>query len=357
MAPKSFPGIYGATLAVLALLVMVCGAPATPAPPAAQAQSTTLAAAAAPTPTAAAAMPAGWPKKPIVSIVPTNPGGGADVSMRMFAPVLEKIMGTRIQVLNVAGAAQQVGLTQLSQAKNDGYTIAVVGFPGVVTLYLDPNRKAVFNRESFSPIALYAVDPSVITVPAASKYKTLKDLIEAAKANPGKVKVGCAGIAGDDHLAALMLQKLAGVKFAIVQYDGTGLIKPEMLGGHIDATFANVSNFAAETKAGIYRTLAILSAKRSRFMPDVPTAEELGFRVYGDSSRSFAGPKGVPKEIVWATAKAIESALQDPGLNKQMEKEGFDKQYLNPDDFDKFWKDYEERSKPLMQLVKEDAKK
>ncbi|HTU00459.1 MAG TPA: tripartite tricarboxylate transporter substrate-binding protein, partial [Candidatus Sulfotelmatobacter sp.] len=129
---------------------------------------------------------AGFPDKnrPIMLVVSYPPGGGTDVTGRLLAPLLEKELGTSVQVLNKPGAGGQVGFTEISRSRPDGYTIGYMILPTVITTYLDPSRKAVFSRKSFELLALQDNDPGIIAVKANSPYKSLKDLIDAAKANP-----------------------------------------------------------------------------------------------------------------------------------------------------------------------------
>jgi tripartite-type tricarboxylate transporter receptor subunit TctC len=225
---------------VVALVTVSCSSPAAPAPtsaPAAKATeapkaaattapaaaATTAPAAAKPTEaakpaasTGAVQKPADWPKKSIQLIIPWDAGGGTDVGFRLLAPLMEKALGQPVEVVNKAGAGSQVGLTEIAKAKPDGYTIGNASGPSAQTIYLDPERKATFKLEDFAPIGLHVFDPGIITVAADSKYKTLKDVVEDAKANPEKVKLSTTGILGDDHLAILQLQQLTGAKFAIV---------------------------------------------------------------------------------------------------------------------------------------------
>ncbi|MHB1161098.1 MAG: Bug family tripartite tricarboxylate transporter substrate binding protein, partial [Chloroflexota bacterium] len=121
-------------------------------------------------------------------IVPADAGGATDIGYRLLAPRMEKYLGTTVEVVNKPGAGTQVGVTELSKAKPDGYTIGVTLIPQTPTIYMDPERKAVFNRESFAPIGLHVFDPGLIAVAPDSKYKTLKDVVDDAKANPEKVK-------------------------------------------------------------------------------------------------------------------------------------------------------------------------
>lgn len=367
-----------AAAVALTLATIACSSPAAPQPTAAPQAKPTAAPAAAPTkapeaakPTAdpaaaptkaaqaassAVQKPADWPKKAIQMIIPWAAGGGTDVGFRLLAPLMEKTLGQPVEVVNKAGAGSQVGVTELAMAKPDGYTIGNVSAPAVQTIYLDPERKAVFKWDSFAPIGLHVFDPGIIVVPVESKYKTLKDVIDDAKANPEKVKVSTTGILGDDHLAILQLQKMTGVKFATVHFDGAAPAKTAILGGHTDVAFNNVSEWLAEFKAGKAKVLAVMDKQKSPFYPGAPTAEEQGYKLYSSSSRGLAAPKGTPKEIVAYIAYSMEQAMKDPGIVKKMEDAGLTQLYMGPDQFNKYWLEFEEQVKPLMELAKQESK-
>ena len=367
--------LYGSLLISLALLMLgavACSsapAPAATATPAKQvatsAPATQQAVTKAPeatkaiepvkstTPSGEIQKPADWPKKSVSIIVPADAGGATDVGIRLLAPGLEKRLGTSIVVVNKPGGGTQIGTTEIAQAKPDGYTIGATLLPATITTYLDPERKAAFTMDSFAPIGLHVFDPGTIAVAADSKYKTLKDLIDDAKANPEKIKIGDTGILGDDHLSILQLQKLTGVKFSIVHFTGGTTQLAALLGGHIDVGVDNVGMYTSQVKSGKVRVLAVTDKERSKFLPDVPTAEEQGVKLYSSSSRPLSAPKGTPKEIVWFISKAMEESMKDPEHIQKMDEQGLTLKYMNPDQLEKYWRDFEEQVKPLMELARE----
>lgn len=377
-------GVFGLCLgiAALTLAVAACGAPA-PAPTAAPAKPAPTAAPAAPAPTKAPAAPAptagaiapsaptavpavaagappkpqGWPTKAIQLIIPWDAGGSTDVGFRLLAPLMEKTLGQPIEIVNRPGAGSQVGVSELARAKPDGYTVGNTSAPANITIYLDPERKATFKWDDFAPIGLHVFDPGVVAVSAESKYKTLKDLIDDAKANPNKVKVGTTGILGDDHLAILNLQKATGAKFAVVHFTGGAPQTAALFGGHIDAGFDNVGTYGKLDKQGKTRTLAVFDTEENKFLPGVKTAEAQGVKVYSSSSRGLSAPKGTPKEIVWYISYAMEQAMKNPELMKKMDDATLTQRYMNPDQFDKYWRDFEKNVVPLMDEAKKEAAK
>lgn len=350
-----------ATVAAASLVLTACSSPAptpTQAPAAPKAAEPTKAAApAAAQPTAAPAAKAAWPEKgkAITVIVGSDAGGSSDVGARLLAPLMEKELGTPVQVVNRPGAGWQVGLTELSKAKPDGYTIGYTIMPQTNTIYLDPERKAVFDRKSFLPIGMQVVDPGVITVKSDSKYKTLKDVIDDAKANPGKVKATTTGILGDDHLNLLRTQKMAGVQFAVVHFTGGAPSITALLGGHVDVNFNNVGDYMTQFKAGQVRILAINDSQRNKFYPDVPTVDEQGFKgVYSSSSRGISAPAGTPKEVIDVLAAAFKKASEDQAYQAKMADQALTLRYMSPADMGKFWDDMDTQLPDLMKAAKEE---
>ncbi len=342
-------------VAITALLV-ACSAPAqpqaTPARPAAaptaleSKPAPTAAPAPAATTVAASVKPLDWPKKSINFIIPWPAGGTGDLAMRLLSTYLEKQLGVPLAIVNKAGAGSQTGTTDIAMSPPDGYTIGYLALPHVIAFYLDPERKAQFSRDSFELIAGHSQDPNLIAVKADSKYKTLKDLVNDAKARPGEIKVGTPGILSDKHLALMQFEKLAGVKLAAVHFDGAAPESTALLGGHIDAMFGIVG----QTKMGEFRNLALLDNQRSIYYPDIPTAEEQGYKLYSAADRLLAAPKGTPKEIVRATAQAVEQVMKDPehvSKAKQME---IGLRYRGPDEISKRWADIESETKPVMDV-------
>lgn len=294
--------------------------------------------------------------KSVAMLVGSSAGGSTDVGARILAAAMEKELtatGTRIQVENKPGAGWQIGLTALARSRPDGYTIGFTILPQTITVYLDPERKAVFTRQAFQPLGMQVVDPGVIAVKANSPYKTLKDLVEAAKANPAKVKASATGILGDDHLAILQLQKLTDSKFAIVQFDGSAPSMTALLGGHTDVYFGNVGDTYPQFKAGEVRVLALMDDQENTLLPGVRTTFAQGIKLESSSSRGLSAPAGVPKEIVDILAETIKKAIANPEHLKKMEEQGLTVRYMDPARMEKYWSEMEEQIKPLMSIAKE----
>lgn len=304
------------------------------------------------------AQAANFPEKgrPITLIVPYPAGGGTDVTARLLAPMLEKELGTPVQVVNKGGAGGQIGVTEIVRAKPDGYTIGNLILPTVITTYLDPARKAVFSRKSLELLALQDNDPGIIAVKGDSPYKTLKDLIDAAKANPGKIRTTTSGILSDDHIGAMLTEKAAGVKFAIVHFAGSAPGRNAVLGGHVEVFYGNVSEMESQVRAGEIRLLAVMDKQRSKFYPDVKTAEEQGFKVYSGVHRGIGMPAGAPKEVKDVLAGALKKIITSEEFKTQMEKLSYAPMYMDPKAYLEFWVNYETQGQKWVDWSKESSK-
>ncbi|MGE5618700.1 MAG: tripartite tricarboxylate transporter substrate binding protein [Sphingomonadaceae bacterium] len=291
--------------------------------------------------------------KSITVIVPWAAGGANDIGARVLSSGLEKEFGTPVEVVNRAGASGQVGTTELAKAKPDGYTVGVTAVPSTNTIYLDPDRKAAFGRKDLIPVAMHTMDPVAIAVKADSPIKTVKDLIEAAKANPGRLKVGSSGVMNVNHLAILLLEKEAGVKFAVVQFDGGAQQPTALLGGHIDAAFDQTGTFMPQVKSGGVRLIGVMDTKPNKFVPEVPTLESQGYKVYMSSGRGWSLPAGTPKEIVDFYSSSIKKVLATEEQQKKMDEMGIVLRYMDSAEFASYWDQLDKDITPLIPLAKQ----
>ncbi len=334
---------------------------ATPVPPtAAPAVATAPVAVATAVPTAA---PSATPTKgidypvkgrTITMIVPYAAGGGGDIGARLLAPVLEKELGTNIEVVNKPGAGSQIGITELVRAKPDGYTIGFTHLPAVITIYLDPERQAVFTKKDLQPLAMYVIDPNALGVKGDSQYKSIKDIVEAAKAAPGKVIVSDSGILSDGHISILRLQQLTGVRFAIVHSEGGAKGVADLLGGHTHALNMNLGGANVDlAKSGQIRVLAIFDKQENPNYPGVTTATAQGYPINVGTSRAISAPAGTPKEIVDKLTGAIKRAMESAELKQKAKELGLALVYMSPSELDAYWAQMEDQIKPIMQMAKE----
>jgi len=304
----------------------------------------------------AAALPAraqSYPERPINLIVAAPAGGSTDVGARIIAGIAEKLIGQPIVVVNKAGAAGQVGWTELARAKPDGYTIGFIVMPGTNTVILDPERQALIKDDSFVPIINQVLDAGVVWVRADSPYKTFKELIEVNKKAPGTIRAATTGILSDDHLNILITEEATSSKFRIVHLEGNAAQLKETLGGNVDVAFDNVSGVVKPIKAGQARALAVTDQQRSRFLPDVPTTVELGFpTIISSSTRGIVAPKGTPEPIVKKLAEVLKRAMDDPEHGKRLDDGGLAVRPMVGAESQAFWNEVHERARKYVDWSK-----
>lgn len=285
--------------------------------------------------------------KTIQLIVGYAPGGASDVGARTMARGLEKELGVAVVTVNKPGANNQIALTQLAHSKPDGYTIGLAGFPVMVTSYLNPERKAAYNRKSFEPVAMHVKDVNLWAVKTTSPYKTLKDLIEAAKAKPNTITIA-SGMMNEEQINILQMQKLTGAQFTQVSFT-TGQVAAmvAVLGGKVEVHVGHPAETMGPVKNGDIRVLGILDDKESPLLPGVKTFEAQGYKVYSSSSRGYLLPAGTPKQIVDILTGAVKRVMATEEHQKRMTALGVTLWYLDPAQFSKYWEGSEAMVKEI----------
>jgi tripartite-type tricarboxylate transporter receptor subunit TctC len=281
-------------------------------------------------------------------IVPFGAGGPTDAAARLLASSLEQSLGTAVTVLNKPGASTQIGATQLARARPDGHTIGFVSLPQLITAYRDPARKAVFSRKDLQPFALHVSDPVVVVVRSDSPLRSLTDLIAAAKAKPNTVKGGTGGFMGTTYFAFLELERLAGIRFALVNFEGSAPGVAALLGGHIDVHMDTVAGAYARSKSGEVRVLAVADSEVNAFLPNVRTFESQGVPLRIAASRGLALPAGTPREVEKTLSEAVKAIVQTSEHRDRMTAMGQTVRFMGSEDFSKLWADAEELVDRLM---------
>jgi tripartite-type tricarboxylate transporter receptor subunit TctC len=269
-----------------------------------------LSAAAAVAPGAARAA---YPEQPIKMVVAYGAGGGTDIVARVMAPYIGKYLGNNasIVVVNRPGAGGGIGFSEVANAPPDGYTIGFINTPNVLTIPIE--RKANFHWQAFDLLGNVIDDPGNFSVHADSPIKNLKDLVAYAKANPDAVTYGTTGIGSDDHLAALMFERAAGVKLTHVPFKGAAEVHNAIAGKQIMMAAMNIGEALQYQKGGTpLRHLGQMSTGRTNLAPNVPTFKEQGFDIVMASLRGIGAPKGLPPAIREQLASAIQKAAADP---------------------------------------------
>ena len=291
---------------------------------------------------------AAWPEKPVKLIVAYGAGGGTDITARLLAQGLEKVIGQPVVVENITGGAGWVGWGAIAKAKPDGYTIGYLNIPNMYTGYLDPKMKRKENLESFTPIMNHVTDPCAWVVKNDSPYKTLQDLIAAVKKSPGKLSIANHGNGGDDHLATMDMERKAGVKYNIVHNNSTAISRSQLMGGHVDVLGANVSEVFQNHQNKEMRVLGVMGAKRSPFLPDVPTFKEVGYDVQWSSGRGVAAPAGLAPEIVKAITDALIKVIELPEHKEKAKQLGLALEVIPSAEYKALMKSNEKDIKAMM---------
>ncbi len=265
-----------------------------------------------------------FPSRPVELVVGFAPGGGTDVTARTFAGYLSTELGSQVIVLNKPGASGEIALAGVARAKPDGYTLGVTNMPGLVTLPIE--RQTKFQLSDFDYVANLVSDPSAFSVQPDSPIKTLKDLIAAAKKDPGGVTFGSTGIGTDDHLCLVLFEQATGVRLNHVPFQGAGPMRTAVLGGQVTVAGLNVGEVAPfQTQL---RMIAQGGATRSRFAPDVPTFKEQGINVEMGSERGIIGPKGLPAEVMAKLSEATAKIMKNPEFLAKIESQYTQEDYL-----------------------------
>ncbi|MGI5837023.1 MAG: tripartite tricarboxylate transporter substrate binding protein [Chloroflexota bacterium] len=312
-------------------------------------------------PTAAAAEKLDFPAKgkAITILVGYSAGGTTDVAARHLASFMEKDLGVPVEVVNKPGATSQIAYTELAKAKPDGYTLGVVILPAMVGTYVDPRREAPYTRESFQTIALHHLDtPGLIVVKSSSPYKTIKDLIDAAKANPGTITATTSGIGSTPHLAVLTVEQVTGAKFKIVHFDGIAEASAAFLGGHVDVDFTAGPSMLSYMESGEVRILGVQDKQESKYWPGVKTFESMGYPFYSTPYKGLCAPAGTPKEIVDRLSLSVKNATEDEEHRKNMDASKLAVHYMNPEEFASYWQEREAELIPVYErIIKESEDK
>jgi tripartite-type tricarboxylate transporter receptor subunit TctC len=295
-----------------------------------------------------------YPNRPVQLMVAYPAGGSTDIAARIVAAIAEKELGQPIVVVNKGGAGGQVGWTDMVRQKPDGYYIGFINLPATNTVILDPERKAIFSEKDFTPIINQVLDPGVIWVRADSPFKTVHDLIDAAKKAPSTIRAATTGILSDDHLAILMTEEAApGAIFRMVHLEGGAAQFKEIMAGNIDVAFDNVGSIVPRVKSGEVRALAVLDDVRSKFLPDVPTTKELGYpTIISSSTRGIAGPKDMPAPIVAKLREVLKKAMENPEHIKKLEEQGIAIKIMVGDEYAKYFSDTHAKAKKYTEWAK-----
>jgi tripartite-type tricarboxylate transporter receptor subunit TctC len=285
---------------------------------------------------------AAYPERPIKLIVPWAAGGDTDNIFRPFAPLLQKQLGQTVVIANVGGASGTKGAKEAKDAPPDGYTLYAVHDYIHSTYWAGV---ADVNYTDFEPICLISSTASVLTASPKTPWRNLKELLDDAKAHPGKITVG-ATLASTSHFFPALIEKAAGVKFKYVSYEGLAPRMNAILGGHVDLTDSNLTQ-KGKVEAGQLKFLGIATEKRHPEMPNVPTLKEQGVNVVYDVNRGIMAPKGTAADIIAKLGSACAAAAKEPEFAQAMKLQGTDVRYMERAQYAKWLKQDDDLNKNL----------
>jgi putative tricarboxylic transport membrane protein len=265
-----------------------------------------LAAAAACAPAAVKAQ--SFPVKPIEMVIHTNPGGGQDVFGRLLAEInlREKLLPQPFAVVNRPGGSGAVASTYMKSKRGDPYNL--LSTSSTIVLALAYRQDLGLGLDVYTPVALFGFDSQSVTVPVDSKFRTLKDLVDAARREPDSIIAGIASATGTARLMLHLLQKETGTRFKYVSFKSGSDAMTAVMGNHVHFTTENVSEVLGAVEGKKLRILAVPAQQRLPGLPDVPTLRELGYNIHIGSGRGFSMPAGVPKDALAVMEAALERA-------------------------------------------------
>lgn len=269
---------------------------------------------------ASSALAGDYPEKSINYVIPFGPGGESDITARLQQKYFQEAFDETIVVNNKPGGGGAVAWAQLNTMKNDGYTIMGMNLPHII---LKPLQKDVgFKTDDIDAVYIFQHTPDALAVAKDSPFKTLKDLVEFAKAHPGEVTLSGSGKGSANHLMQVMLDKEAGIKTTYVAMKGAAASVNAAAAGHVNAS-ATYSTMGAKNEDTI-RLLAVGTEERVARFPDVPTFKELGYDIAGGGAfRGVAVPKGTPDDVRQKISDIMHDLNTNPAFIKQMEGLGF----------------------------------
>jgi tripartite-type tricarboxylate transporter receptor subunit TctC len=273
-----------------------------------------------------------WPgERPIQVIVPFPPGGGTDVNIRAMTSHFERhLPGARFVVINRPGAGAEIGYTATAQAAPDGYTIGTVITPSLQTVTIE--RQPRYRLEDFAYLGTIVEDPGGFHVAPDSPFRTAADLVEHARARPGTVAVGTAGIGSDDHLLMIGLERAAGIRLNHIPFAGQAPTVTALIGGHIQVASMNMGESVALIRERRVRPLAAAGPARFAMTPDVPTFREAGYPLDTGVVRSLVVPAATPRAVQERLAAMIAATMRDPAWIAEAERLFVPLRYRDPEE-------------------------
>ena len=277
-----------------------------------------------------------YPNKPIKIVVPYPPGGFNDTLGRILAPKLSEIWKQPVLVENRTGGVTTIGTSYVATSPPDGYTLLIAQFPYVTNPFLMKSLPYDTSK-AFNSVILAGRSPMVFVTSKDSPYKSLPEVIKAAKANPGKLNYGSSGNGSSNHLSMALFEKMANVEMRQIPYKGSTGIMTDVAGGQVDVAIDVLGNIASFLQTGKVRTLAIGQMTRSPLMPQVPTMDELGITGYEVNSwHAIVVPAGTPRPVIDKINQTVNEILKMSDVRETFRIQGVVPDGGTPEQLDAF---------------------
>ena len=292
-----------------------------------------------------------YPSRPVHLLVPFPPGGAVDIVARTIGDELSKRWGQSVVVENRPGAGGTIAAAAAAKAAPDGYTIILVASGHAIVSYLYPSLSYDPLRD-FTPLAFVGSSPNMMLVRSDSPFKTVTDVVTAARDKPGQLSYGYAGNGTSPHLAGELLKYMTKVAITPVPYKGGAPVLADLLGGHIPMSFNNIPESIGQVQAGKLRPIAVTTATRSPVLPEVPTIAETGLPGYDTGVWwGFLAPAGLPADIKARLAKDIAAAVHGDAVRERLLKVGAEPVGGSPEFFDKLIQSDHEKWGPVIKAA------
>jgi tripartite-type tricarboxylate transporter receptor subunit TctC len=278
-----------------------------------------------------------YPTRPITLVVPFAPGGSTSIVGRVIADRMSQSLGQSIVIDHRPGAGGTVGTKFVAKSEPDGYTL-LLGYTGTLAIGPSLYKEVGYDpRKDFAPIGMIGNAPSVLVVHPSFPVANVAELIAFAKANPGKVNFGSAGVGSVNHITGEYFARSAGITLVHIPYKGTGPALTDLLGGHIPMALAPIPPVHANVEAGLLRALAVTGRTRSALMPDVPTIAETGLTGFEASLYyGLVAPSGTPQPVIDRLNKELKAALASDEVKKQLGADGTEITPTSPQEYADF---------------------
>jgi hypothetical protein len=277
-----------------------------------------------------------FPNKPIKIVIGFTPGGSTDTVGRQIAISFSKILGQSVIVENKPGANGNLATDSVRRSPPDGYTIFYTSIGHVTNPLIYPDAKYDPIKD-FTPIGQILSGPNVLVVPANSKFKTVQELIDYGRANPGKINWASSGVGSSLHLSGLLFMQLSGVDMVHIPYKGAGSLMPHLLAGTVDLSFPNLPSGASLAEQGLLRALGVTTKTRSSAAPNIPSIAEAGVPGYDMSTwYGLVGPANMPADVLQVLSRAAVQTVNEAEFKERLIAQGFDPKGSSPEEFSAF---------------------